>query len=63
MNRHRKIERSAVSSPASDEPAGTGIVIAFPSRGMRPTRPAPVSGESRGQILLFLGVRYERLAS
>ncbi|MET0369169.1 MAG: hypothetical protein ABW058_13475 [Methylobacterium sp.] len=63
MNRHRKIERSAVSPPASDEPARTGIVVPFPSRGARPTRPAPVSGESRGQILLFLGVRYERLAS
>lgn len=63
MNRHRKIQRSAMTAPASDEPAGTGVVISFPSRAKRPDRPAPVSGEARGQILLFLGVRYERLAS
>lgn len=63
MNRNRKIERNAASPPASDESVATGEVIPFPSRATRPVRPAPVSGESRGQILLFLGVRYERLAS
>ena len=63
MNRHRKIEGKAVSSPISQEASGTGVIVAFPSRAVRPARPATVSGESRGQILLFLGVRYERPAA
>lgn len=63
MNRQRKIQRSAMTPSAPDESAGTGVVVPFPSPAMRPDRPAPGSGEARGQILLFLGVRYERLAS
>lgn len=43
--------------------AQDAVVVQFPGRARRPARPEPLSGETRGQILLFLGVRYERLAS
>ncbi|MCJ2014523.1 hypothetical protein [Methylobacterium sp. J-076] len=64
MNRCQTIGRRR---PASAEPATAvardGVVVEFPARALRPVRQAPPSGEARGQILLFLGVRYERLAS
>ena len=40
-------------------PAGT--IIAFPDPASRPTRVALRADEPRGEILLFMGVRYERL--
>lgn len=61
MNRHRKIERPSV--PETVPTPSEGVVIPFPALTQRPARPAPDSGEARGQILLFLGVRYERRAS
>ena len=39
----------------------TGTVIAWPGPESRPRRPAPNGNAPRCQILLFLGVRYERL--
>ena len=47
------------------DPASTthAIVISFPGPEARQARRIPRSGERRGEILLFLGVRYERLAS
>ena len=38
-----------------------GVIITFPDRVDRPHRAAPRPGEPRGEILLFTGVRYERL--
>jgi hypothetical protein len=35
-------------------------ILAFPASGRR-ARPAPRADEPRGEILLFTGVRYERL--
>jgi len=43
-----------------DAPA---LLIPFPSAEARRTRRLPRSDEQRGEILFFLGVRYERLAS
>lgn len=37
-----------------------GQVIPFPPASRRQTRPAPAADEPRGEILLFMGVRYER---
>ena len=42
--------------------AGT-IVIPFPGPEARRASRIPRADERRGEILLFLGVRYERLAS
>jgi hypothetical protein len=39
----------------------TGAVIPFPGSACRPSRPALRADEPRGEILLFTGVRYERL--
>ena len=41
----------------------TAALIPFPGTEARRTRRILRSGEQRGEILLFLGVRYERLAS
>ena len=41
----------------------TAALIPFPGTEARRTRRIVHSGEQRGEILLFLGVRYERLAS
>lgn len=41
--------------------AERGQVIPFPPASRRQARPAPAEGETRGEILLFMGVRYERL--
>jgi len=38
-----------------------GLIIAFPDPAARPQRKALRPDEPRGQILLFMGVRYERL--
>ena len=38
-----------------------GVIIAFPDLAARPARPALSADEPRGEILLFTGVRYERL--
>jgi hypothetical protein len=51
--------------PCPGVPAGaaaTATLLPFPGAGRR-TRRAPRDGEQRGEILQFLGVRYERLAS
>lgn len=37
-----------------------GELIPFPPASRRSPRPGPAEGEPRGQILLFMGVRYER---
>ncbi len=37
-----------------------GVVIAFPEAAERPQRPHLSADEPRGEILLFMGVRYER---
>ncbi|MGU3544842.1 hypothetical protein [Methylobacterium sp. A52T] len=46
---------------AAHTPSAT--LIPFPGAEARRTCRIPRSGERRGEILLFLGVRYERLAS
>jgi hypothetical protein len=38
-----------------------GVIITFPDPASRPSRSALRAGEPRGEILLFTGVRYERL--
>ena len=38
-----------------------GVVIAWPPEGSRPQRARPPVEGRRGEILLFMGVRYERL--
>lgn len=49
-----------VREPASVRPGA--MLIPFPP-GTHMRRRAPLSGERRGEILFFLGVRYERRAS
>ena len=39
-----------------------GVVIAFPDISERPPRPHLSASEPKGEILLFMGVRYERPA-
>lgn len=59
--------RPPVGDPSDGPTAGSvrarpgAVVVPFPA-GSRPHR-VPSVGEARGEILLFLGVRYERLAS
>jgi hypothetical protein len=63
MNRTPQPEPARTAGPPS-EPARarpSAVVVPFPA-GARPRR-APAADEARGEILLFLGVRYERLAS
>jgi len=55
-----RIRAGALSPSAA---AAHAIVIPFPGPEARQGRRIPRSGEPRGEILLFLGVRYERLAS
>ena len=38
-----------------------GVIVAFPDPSARPRRSALSADEPRGEILLFTGVRYERL--
>jgi hypothetical protein len=38
-----------------------GVIITFPDAASRPNRNGLRAGEPRGEILLFTGVRYERL--
>jgi len=38
-----------------------GVVVSFPDVSARPHRPSLGPDEPRGEILLFTGVRYERL--
>lgn len=59
-DRARMARIGAVGQPAQ---AARAIVIPFPGPEARRARRIPRSGEPRGEILLFLGVRYERLAS
>ena len=39
----------------------TGVILAFPEAAARPPRAPLAEGEPRGEILLFTGVRYERV--
>jgi hypothetical protein len=39
----------------------SGVIITFPDPASRPHRSALRPDEPRGEILLFTGVRYERL--
>ena len=61
MSTAPKTERRKADRPRKDAPRPTAIVIPFPACAS--SRKAPPEGEARGEILLFLGVRYERLAS
>lgn len=64
MPRDHSLERRKIDAPQADVPARPeAAVIPFPTRESRPARPAPSGGETRGEVVLFLGVRYERLAS
>ena len=47
--------------PGAPVPAPTGLVLPFAPAARRRREPGP--REARGEILLFLGVRYERPAS
>ena len=53
--------RSDTPTPEGAQRAPLGRVVPF-AASARPRR-RPEAGERRGEILLFLGVRYERLAS
>lgn len=44
-------------------PRPSGEVVPFAARSPRRFRRTPAEGETYGQILLFLGVRYERTDS
>lgn len=44
-----------------DQTRMAAVIIAFPDPSSRPARSAPGPEEPRGEILLFTGVRYERL--
>ena len=55
--------RTIPPAPAEIAPRPSGVVVALPARTARPVRRTPVTGEARGEVVLFLGVRYERLAS
>ena len=53
------------ADPVCQQPAPVrpgAVLVPFPP-GSNRRRKAPASGERRGEILFFLGVRYERLAS
>lgn len=50
-----------VRQPAPVRPGA--ILVPFPAPGGRRRYRTPSSDERRGEILFFLGVRYERLAS
>ncbi|WP_375465190.1 hypothetical protein [uncultured Methylobacterium sp.] len=52
----------AGAEPAPAQPARTGLVVPFAPPAVRRRR-AGDAAETRGEILLFLGVRYERRAS
>ncbi|ACB22884.1 MULTISPECIES: hypothetical protein [Methylobacterium] len=53
----------AAESARRAAPAASATLIPFPGAEARRTCRIPRSDERRGEILLFLGVRYERLAS
>ncbi|SDN97809.1 hypothetical protein SAMN05216360_11381 [Methylobacterium phyllostachyos] len=55
--------RSRTGAIGASAEAAHAIVIPFPGPETRRAQRIPRSGEPRGEILLFLGVRYERLAS
>ncbi|MHB2207133.1 hypothetical protein [Methylobacterium sp. CM6257] len=59
----RRSSLHAADSIRESAPASSAIVVPFPGPEARRTCRIPRSGERRGEILLFLGVRYERLAS
>jgi hypothetical protein len=44
----------------SDPERPTGLIVRFPTASERPHRAPPGDAESRGTLLLFTGVRYER---
>ncbi len=55
---------AAMAGPTRETaPTARTIVIPFPGPEARRACRIPRSDERRGEILLFLGVRYERLAS
>ncbi|MET0430458.1 MAG: hypothetical protein ABW026_18420 [Microvirga sp.] len=40
----------------------TGLVVAFPHHAVRPRRSLPAGGGPLGEIVLFTGIRYERVS-
>lgn len=64
MPRQNSAGRPPAATKERETPAPQdAVVVQFPGSARRSARPTPATGEARGQILLFLGVRYERLAS
>ena len=53
----------AADAARDARPDESAILLPFPGPEARRTRRLPQSDEQRGEILFFLGVRYERLAS
>lgn len=61
---HSKTENRKPAPMRRTAPEKEGAdVVPFPGHSRRPVRLAPSSDEAKGKILLFVGVRYERLAS
>ncbi|MFB0492312.1 hypothetical protein ABIE45_004898 [Methylobacterium sp. OAE515] len=58
-----RLSAQAISPMRESTAAASAVLIPFPGPEARRTCRVPRSGERRGEILLFLGVRYERLAS
>ena len=58
-----RLSAQAIGPMRESTAAASAVLIPFPGPEERRTCRIPRSGERRGEILLFLGVRYERLAS
>ncbi|GJE48999.1 hypothetical protein GOFOIKOB_2033 [Methylobacterium tardum] len=58
-----RLPAQAIGPMRESTAAASAVLIPFPGPEARRTCRIPRSGERRGEILLFLGVRYERLAS
>ena len=60
---HAPQSETAADPQRESAAAASRSVIPFPGAEARRTRRIPCASERRGEILLSLGVRYERLAS
>ena len=58
-----RLSAQAISPMRESTAAASAVLIPFPGPEARRTCRVPRSGERRGEILLFLAVRYERLDS